>query len=122
MLSEPLIFRHLREEVPNPKQVAFFKASAKHIGYGGARGGGKSWAGRRKAVMLCMNYDGLNGLLLRRTMPELRSNHIIPLRSELYGYARYFSLSQREQAEPGLLRQRRRPFAIPGAGVRLYHL
>lgn len=89
MLSEPLIFRHLREEVPNPKQVAFFKASAKHIGYGGARGGGKSWAGRRKAVMLCMNYDGLNGLLLRRTMPELRSNHIIPLRSELYGYARY---------------------------------
>ena len=87
--SEPLIFRHLREEVPNPKQVEFFKARAKHIGYGGARGGGKSWAGRRKAVMLCMRYAGLNGLLLRRTMPELRNNHIIPLRSELHGYARY---------------------------------
>lgn len=88
-VNEALIFQHLREEVPNPKQVEFFKAQAKHIGYGGARGGGKSWAGRRKAVMLCMNYDGLKGVLLRRTMPELRNNHIIPLRSELHGYAKY---------------------------------
>ena len=86
---EPLIFRHLREEVPNPKQIEFFKAQATHIGYGGARGGGKSWAGRRKAVLLCMNYDALKGVLLRRTMPELRNNHIIPLRSELHGYAKY---------------------------------
>ena len=37
---ESLIFKHLREEVPNPKQQAFFKANAKHIGYGGSRGGG----------------------------------------------------------------------------------
>ena len=88
---EPLIFKHLREEVPNEKQREFFRASSKHIGYGGARGGGKSWAGRRKSVMLCMNYDGLNGLLLRRTMPELRNNHIIPLRAELHGYAKYNS-------------------------------
>ena len=88
-VSEALIFQHLREEVPNPKQIEFFKAEAKHIGYGGARGGGKSWAGRRKAVMLCMNYDSLKGVLLRRTMPELRNNHIIPLRQELHGYAKY---------------------------------
>lgn len=88
-VAEPLIFRHLREEVPNPKQIEFFKVHAKHIGYGGARGGGKSWAGRRKAVMLCMNYDGVKGVLLRRTMPELRNNHIIPLQQELYGYATY---------------------------------
>ena len=45
---EPLIFKCLREEVPNPKQRAFFEARAKHIGYGGARGGGTSWAGRRQ--------------------------------------------------------------------------
>lgn len=88
-VNEALIFQHLREEVPNPKQIEFFKAQAKHIGYGGARGGGKSWAGRRKAVMLCMNYDALRVLLLRRTMPELRNNHITPLMSELYGYAKY---------------------------------
>ena len=88
---EPLIFKHLREEVPNPKQVAFFEADAKHIGYGGSRGGGKSWAGRRKGVMLCMRYDNLKGILIRRTMPELRNNHIIPLMSELHGYAKYNS-------------------------------
>ena len=86
---EPLIFKHLREDVPNPKQREFFCATARHIGYGGARGGGKSWAMRRKFVMLAMRYDGLKLLLLRRTMPELRSNHILPLRSELLGYAKY---------------------------------
>lgn len=87
--SEALIFTHLREDVPNPKQIEFFKAEAKHIGYGGARGGGKSWSMRRKFVMLAMRYSGLKLLLLRRTMPELRNNHIIPLRAELEGYARY---------------------------------
>lgn len=89
MMAEPLIFEHLRTEVPNPKQIEFFKAEAKHIGYGGSRGGGKSWAGRRKLVMLAMRYEGLRLLMLRRTMPELRENHIIPLQSELYGYAKY---------------------------------
>ena len=88
-VNEALIFQHLREEVPNPKQIEFYKATAKHIGYGGSRGGGKSYAMRRKFVMLCMRYTGLKALLLRRTMPELRNNHIIPLRSELYGYAKY---------------------------------
>ena len=84
-----MIFRHLREEVPNPKQRQFFQATAKHIGYGGARGGGKSWAARRKGVLLCMRYPGLKGILIRRTMPQLRNNHIIPLMAELNGYAKY---------------------------------
>lgn len=37
---ESLIFKHLREEVPNAKQREFFEANARNIGYGGARGGG----------------------------------------------------------------------------------
>ena len=74
---EPLIFKHMREEVPNPKQQLFFKAKAKHIGYGGARGGGKSWAGRRKAVLLCMHYDDLRVLLLHAG--EQRSQFIISI-------------------------------------------
>lgn len=87
--SDAPIFEKLRTEVPNEKQIEFFKAQAKHIGYGGARGGGKSWAMRRKFVMLAMRYDGLRLLLLRRTMPELRENHILPLQAELHGYAQY---------------------------------
>ncbi len=68
---------------PNPKQEAFFKATARHIAYGGARGGGKSWAMRRKFLLLAMGYPGLKLLLLRRTFPELEANHIKPLQAEL---------------------------------------
>lgn len=90
-VQEALIFEKLRTEVPNSQQIKFFKATAKYICYGGARGGGKSWAMRRKFVMLAMRYPNLKLLLLRRTMPELRNNHILPLMSELQGYAKYKS-------------------------------
>lgn len=58
---------------------------------GGARGGGKSWAMRRKFVLLCLKYPGLKCLLLRRTLPELRENHQLPLQQELYGFVKYNS-------------------------------
>lgn len=77
--------------MPSPKQIEFFEARAAHIAYGGARGGGKSWAMRRKFVLLASHYSGLRLLLLRRTFPELEANHIMPLRAELEGYARYSS-------------------------------
>ncbi len=79
---------------PNPKQEAFFLAEARHIAYGGARGGGKSWAMRRKFVLLAFRYAGLRLLLLRRTLPELFENHVLPLQKELYGAVDYQS-SQR---------------------------
>ena len=50
--NEPYIYKVLRRETPNPRQQAFFRAEAANIAYGGARGGGKSWAMRRKLVML----------------------------------------------------------------------
>lgn len=46
-------------------------------------GGGKSWAARTKAVLLALNYAGIQILLLRRTLAELRENHVIPLRKLL---------------------------------------
>lgn len=85
--NEPYIYKVLRRETPNPRQQAFFRAEAANIAYGGARGGGKSWAMRRKLVLLAMRYPGLKLLLLRRTLPELRANHILPLQRELAGYA-----------------------------------
>lgn len=86
---EPLIFEKLRREAPSEKQQSFFLSTARHIAYGGARGGGKSWAMRRKFILLAMRYPGLKLLLLRRTLPELRENHILPMAEELYGYAEY---------------------------------
>ncbi len=74
---------------PNAKQQEFFEATAKYTAYGGARGGGKSWAMRMKLIMLAVNYDGINILLLRRTLGELRENHILPLQKLLKGIAEY---------------------------------
>lgn len=72
-----------------PRQLEFFKARGRHICYGGARGGGKSWAARMKAVGLCSKYPGLRCLLMRRTFPELLENHVRPLQAMLAGVAQY---------------------------------
>ena len=72
-----------------PKQMEFFRARGRHICYGGAVGGGKSWAARVKLVMLCGRYPGLKALLMRRTLPELRENHVRFLLPMLQGVARY---------------------------------
>ncbi|MBR3837156.1 MAG: phage terminase large subunit [Clostridia bacterium] len=74
---------------PFPPQEDFFRAKARRIAYGGARGGGKSFAMRAKLVLLALRYPGIQILLLRRTFPELRENHINPLRRWLYGIATY---------------------------------
>ena len=74
---------------PNPKQELFFMASARYIAYGGARAGGKSWAMRIKFVLLCLQYEGIQILLLRRTLPELNENHVNPLLVLLKGIAKY---------------------------------
>lgn len=86
---EPLIFSRLRREVPNKRQQEFFRSKARHTAYGGARGGGKSWAMRRKMVMLAMRYPQLRLLLLRRSLQELRENHVLPLQAELLGFATF---------------------------------
>ena len=64
---------------PNEKQKLFLSEKKKYVGFGGARGGGKSWAVRTKAVLLCLNYAGITCLIVRKTYPELRANHIEPL-------------------------------------------
>ena len=46
-----------------PKQVLFLKDKHRHIAYGGARGGGKSWAVRVKAILLASKYPGINAAI-----------------------------------------------------------
>lgn len=69
---------------PSQKQQEFFDSRAKYTAYGGARGGGKSWALRRKLVALCIRYPGIRCLIVRRSFPELVSNHVHPFLAE-YG-------------------------------------
>lgn len=75
--------------VPSKKQQEFFDCRAKYIAYGGARGGGKSWALRRKLVGLCLRYPGIKCLIVRRSYPELVGNHVHPFLSEYGALIRY---------------------------------
>lgn len=77
---------------PQQKQKDFFMAHTKYVAYGGARGGGKSWALRRKIVLMCARFAGISILLIRRTYGELRDNHIRVLLSELKDIATYSDL------------------------------
>ena len=79
----------LKIDPPNPKQAEMLRARAKHVGFGGARGGGKSWAVRAKAKLLALRYPGIKLLIVRRSYPELMNNHINILRGELLGIAQY---------------------------------
>ena len=68
-------------------QKEFFLAQNRFIGFGGARGGGKSWAVREKAPLMAFNYKGIRILILRRTFPELRENHMLPMIKRLHDFA-----------------------------------
>lgn len=81
--------RVLEIPAPSEKQKLFLTANTKHIAFGGARGGGKSWAVRAKAKLLALNYPGIRILIVRRTYPELVNNHINILKGELIGIVRY---------------------------------
>lgn len=74
---------------PNEKQKLFLESRKKYTAFGGARGGGKSWAVRTKAKLLALRYAGIRLLIVRRTYQELESNHIRQLRAELNGVAHY---------------------------------
>ena len=67
---------------PNPRQIEFFKARARFIAYGGARRrqklGGAQKSRRAGAVL-----PGAGILIVRRTFPELRENHILPMTADL---------------------------------------
>ena len=79
---------------PSDRQSRFLADKHKYIAFGGARGGGKSWAVRTKAVLLALNYPGIKIMLVRRTYPELRANHIRPMRELLGNIAKYKEVSK----------------------------
>ncbi len=74
----------LRGGVPNERQREFFASRARYTAYGGARGGGKSWALRRKLAAMCLRWPGLRAMLVRRSYDEVKGNHLHQLLAE-YG-------------------------------------
>ncbi len=70
---------------PNEKQRQFFLSRCRYTAYGGARGGGKTWAVRCKALAGALHYPGIRILILRRTYPELEATLIQPMLDLLGG-------------------------------------
>lgn len=63
---------------PSEKQRQFFADGHKYVAYGGARGGGKSWAVRVNARRSAARHPGVTQMIIRRSYPELYANHIKP--------------------------------------------
>jgi len=63
----------------NPKQQQFFDSKTMFTAYGGAKGGGKTWAVRTKAVGGAIFNDGIKILIMRSTFREVDENHIQPI-------------------------------------------
>lgn len=80
---------------PSAKQWEFLREQRRYVAFGGARGGGKSWAVRTKAVLLALRYAGIRIAIVRKSYPELTNNHINQLRAMTAGVAKY---SDREKA------------------------
>lgn len=74
----------------NPRQREFFLSRALYTAYGGAKGGGKTWAVRTKAIGGALLNPGIRILIMRCHYPELEENHIRPIVKtvppELAGY------------------------------------
>ena len=68
---------------PSEKQKLFLLDKHRHVAFGGSRGGGKSWAIRYKATVLCMKHPGIICMIVRKTYPELIANHVKPLKKML---------------------------------------
>ena len=74
---------------PYPKQVQFFLSKTRYTAYGGARGGGKSWAARRKAILLAFRYPGIQILFVRRTYKDLKENHLLQMQADVGHVTKY---------------------------------
>ena len=88
--------KHVRVLQPNPKQWLFLKSKKRHIAFGGARAGGKSWATDVKAVLLARRYGapdkwsmGIRICILRRTLKDVEKNHLKQLQLLIGNYAKY---------------------------------
>jgi len=59
-----------------PKQMQALETDATELLFGGAAGGGKSYWERVSAIRWCSEVPGVQVYLFRRTLPDLRDNHL----------------------------------------------
>ncbi len=92
--------RTLEIPAPSEKQRMLLTDTHKYVAYGGARGGGKSWALRTKGVILALARAGIIIMIIRKTYAELRANHIDPLRAMLGNRIAKYNDARKEYTFP----------------------
>jgi len=87
-----------------PKQVELYnlveKSTHTDIGYGGARGGGKSHGARSVILLRRLEHPGTKALIFRRTYPELLQNHIERMFLEYPILRQYYNVSNKTLTLP----------------------
>lgn len=77
-IAQPQITIELGSPNSEP-QWKFFLSTAMYTCYGGARGGGKTWAIVRKAALGALNYPGIKIIMIRREYEQMENPIIQPL-------------------------------------------
>jgi hypothetical protein len=75
------------------------------LGIGGARGGAKSGFVRRGSILRRLKYPATNGLILRRTFPDLYKSHIIKMYAEFPEIMKWYNHENKEIRFPNGSRQ-----------------
>jgi len=80
-----------------PKQELFDDSIRRYpiTGFGGAKGGGKSYSLRNILLARRFEYPKSTGAIFRKTYPELEANHIRPLFAEHPGLRTYWNESKK---------------------------
>ncbi len=80
-----------------PKQREAIQASKIYpvVFYGGSKGGGKSYCIRARQVLRRLSFPGSRGLIVRKTYPELLSNHIRKFFIEYPQTAQWYNKSEK---------------------------
>lgn len=64
-------------------QTRFMLTPAEEVLYGGAKGGGKSYALRAYGVNYCMSYPGAKGVIFRQSFRQLDETHLLAIQQEV---------------------------------------
>src|SRR6476659_7872165 len=86
------------------KQLEFDASLERYdvTGYGGAKGGGKSFSARIVPIIKCLETPGMVGALFRKSYPELQDNHLDPLFRDYPQLRQFYNSGEKTLRIPGM--------------------